>query len=272
MSAAVDAPGALPHSLTVRAPAEVWIGPGRAAYLGPSLRLAPHSGSVACLAIGVDDLLEVHVDHHVLRARTVLVPARLTHRLVAHGERTAFCYVDPATVHHDRWATRMRHGVGGLRTGHDREDELVGLAERGDAAGLIAIAVPGDAVGLDPRVRLAARRLARPGNTDLTADQLAAGIHLSTSRFLHLFAEQTGTGLRRYRLWARMLAAATVLSDGGDLTRAAADAGFATPSHLSAAFRRMFGLTPGQLLGHRPRITVRDSWSVTAPGPLDRSF
>jgi len=240
--------------------AQVWIGPGRAVYEGPSLHLAPHSGLVACLAIGVDDLLEVHVDHQVLTARTVLVPARLTHRVVARGERTAFCYVDPATAHRNSLVARMRPGTADVRTGHDREDELVELAARGDVAGLIALAVPGDAVGPDPRVRRAARRLAQPGNTELSAAELAAGVHLSTSRFLHLFAEQTGTGVRRYRLWARMLAAATVLSNGGDLTRAAADAGFATPSHLSSAFRRMFGLTPGQLLGHRPRITVEDSY------------
>jgi AraC-like DNA-binding protein len=233
--------------------AEVWIGPGRAVYVGPSLHLAPHSGSVACIAIGVDDVLEVHVADQVLTARTVLVPARLTHRVVAQGGRTAFCYVDPATAGRDGL-------VAGVRAGHDREDELVELAAQGDAAGLIALAVPGDAVGPDPRVRRAARRLAQPGNTELSAAELAAGVHLSTSRFLHLFAEQTGTGVRRYRLWARMLAAATVLSNGGDLTRAAADAGFATPSHLSSAFRRMFGLTPGQLLGHRPRITFEDSY------------
>lgn len=41
---------------------------------------------------------------------------------------------------------------------------------------------------------------------------------------------------------------AGVVRDGGDLTRAAADAGFATPSHLGLAFRRMFGLPPGRLL------------------------
>lgn len=237
--------------------AEVWIGPGRAVYIGPSLRLAPHSGSVACLAIGVDDLLEVHVGHEVLTVRSALIPARLPHRIVARGARTAFCYVDPATARRDQLARRVQ-------VHHDREAELIELAARGDAAGLITLAVPGAGIELDPRVRHAAHRLAQPGNTDLTADQLAAGVHLSTSRFLHLFVEQTGTGLRRYRLWARMLAAATVLANGADLTRAAADAGFATPSHLSAAFRRMFGLTPGQLLGHRPRITVQDSWTTSA--------
>jgi AraC-like DNA-binding protein len=249
--AAVDARTGAGRAQVLIGRAQVLIGPGRAVYAGPSLHLAPHSGSVACLAIGVDDVLEVHVDHQVLTARTVLIPARMTHRVVALGERTAFCYMDPATAH--------RHSlVARVRAGHDREDELVELAAQGDVAGLIALAVPGDTVGPDVRVRCAARRLAQPGNTELSAAELAAGVHLSTSRFLHLFAEQTGTGVRRYRLWARMLAAATVLSNGGDLTRAAADAGFATPSHLSSAFRRMFGLTPGQLLGHRPRITVED--------------
>lgn len=238
--------------------AEVWIGPGRALYLGPSLHLAPHSGSVDCLAIGVDDVIEVHIGPEMLVARTAVIPARLRHRVVARGERTAFCYLDPATTPRPRPA----HSTVDIRI--DREDELVELAARGDMAGLIALAAPTNGNAPDERVAEAARRLTRPGSTELSADQLAAGVHLSTSRFLHLFAEQTGTGLRRYRLWARMLAAASALAAGGDLTRAAADAGFATPSHLSAAFRRMFGLTPGQLLGQRPRITVQDSLLTSA--------
>jgi AraC-like DNA-binding protein len=100
------------------------------------------------------------------------------------------------------------------------------------------------------------RLLGTPAGVDLPAEALAAALGLSTSRFLHLFAAQTQTSLRRYRSWCRMALAARALAAGADLTRAAADAGFATPSHFSAAFRRMFGLSPGRLLagGGRPVV------------------
>lgn len=32
----------------------VWLWPGQALYAGPSLNLAPHSGSVWCLAVGIE--------------------------------------------------------------------------------------------------------------------------------------------------------------------------------------------------------------------------
>ena len=45
-----------------------------------------------------------------------------------------------------------------------------------------------------------------------------------------------------------MLRAAELVRDGANLTTAATDAGFASPSHFSDSFRAMFGLRPGQLL------------------------
>jgi AraC-like DNA-binding protein len=80
---------------------------------------------------------------------------------------------------------------------------------------------------------------------------MAAMVDLSTSRFLHLFRDQTGTSYRRYRLWLRMMRAADLLRQGHNLTRAATEAGFSSPSHFSDTFHAMFGLRPRQLLGTR---------------------
>jgi AraC-like DNA-binding protein len=82
----------------------------------------------------------------------------------------------------------------------------------------------------------------------LPAGPLAAELGLSESRFLRLFRDGTGTSYRRFRLWAQMHRAARALADGHNLTRAAAEGYFASPSHLSTAFHAMFGLTPSALL------------------------
>jgi hypothetical protein len=39
--------------------AVLWLWPGQAIYNGPALDLGAHSGSVACLAIGLDDVFTV---------------------------------------------------------------------------------------------------------------------------------------------------------------------------------------------------------------------
>ena len=86
----------------------------------------------------------------------------------------------------------------------------------------------------DERIRAALETLR--ADPELSAARLAAGVHLSTSHFLRLFKRDTGTTLRRYRIWTRMLTTAAGIAGGADLTTASMAAGFASPSHFSAAF------------------------------------
>ena len=235
------------------------MGSGRAVYLGPSLQLATHSGAVACLALGIDGPLRVRVGAgEPVRARSVLVPARLPHHVDAGGGRTAFCYLDPAGPRHRSCLRQMRTARHGVHLAHADEPGLLALARSGAAADLVEAAAPAGPLvaGLDPRIARVMRHMGTRDGVDVPAADLAAELGLSTSRFLHLFGEQARTSVRRYRSWCRMVLAARALASGADLTRAAADAGFATPSHFSAAFRRMFGLAPGRLLATAGRPVV----------------
>jgi AraC family transcriptional regulator len=78
----------------------------------------------------------------------------------------------------------------------------------------------------------------------LTLEEVAAEAYLSPSRFRHLFAEETGMGLRPYVLWRRFLRAWALVMAGESLTAAAHGAGFADAAHLSRTSRQMFGFPP----------------------------
>lgn len=52
-----------------------------------------------------------------------------------------------------------------------------------------------------------------------------------------------------------MLRAAELIAGRHDLTTAATEAGFASPSHFSETFHRMFGLPPSRLLATGPTIS-----------------
>ena len=82
----------------------------------------------------------------------------------------------------------------------------------------------------------------------LSADLLAENIHLSTSRFCHLFKEQIGIPVRRYILWCRIQEAAKELIKGGNFTKAAHAAGFSDSAHFSRTFMEMFGVSPSAVL------------------------
>jgi AraC-like DNA-binding protein len=237
----------------------LWLWPGQAVYAGPALDLGPHSGSVACLAVGVDDVFTVDG----LAVRTALIAPRYRHHLVAHGERMVFCYL--ASVREQTCRSRMTHGTGPVRHGHIEEDELVSAGGRLDSATVphwLDRAGPVSPGTVDGRVVDAIRHLL--DQPTISADKLAAGVGLSASRFLHLFREHTGTSFRRYRLWARMYRVASTIADRGDLTTAAADAGFASPSHLSDAFHTMFGLRPSALLATGVTIHLLDDVGTAA--------
>ncbi|SFB16055.1 transcriptional regulator, AraC family [Amycolatopsis marina] len=242
----------------------LWLWPGQALYLGPSLDLGPHSGSVSCLAVGVDAPFTVDTSEHGERTvHSALIAARSTHRLIAHGQRMAFCYLDPASGRELACRARMTHGDDRVRHGHSAENALIDLAARltGSATHVEAghwldLAGPETHATRDGRMAEAARRLLEPEGSTLSADELSRSAGLSTSRFLHLFREHTGTSFRRYRLWARMLRAGVLLAERHDLTRAATEAGFASPSHFSDSFRTMFGLSPTRLLAIETAIRV----------------
>lgn len=97
----------------------------------------------------------------------------------------------------------------------------------------------------DARIKTALDAIA----TDPVADAatLARLVHLSPTRFTHLFRQQTGMSVSRYLLWSRLLAAIEAVAGGASTTAAAHQAGFADLAHMSRNFSGTFGVVPSEL-------------------------
>lgn len=249
---------ALPETCCADEQATIWIWLGQAAYLGPSLVLDAHSGSVHCFALGVDAPFTLQADGiGERRTRSALIPARTRHRVIANGGRMLFFYLDPGAggVH-----ARMTEHTGTIGFGYEHESSLLRhVRSCPDPARLRDFLGHPPPEAMDERIRTAIGIMrAHPGE-QVSASRLAAEVNLSTSRFLHLFSSQAHTSFRRYRLWARMLHAAIAVGKGMDLTRASTEAGFASPGHFSDSFHAMFGLTASTLLAARTRLVVLDA-------------
>lgn len=91
-----------------------------------------------------------------------------------------------------------------------------------------------------------------------------AEISGASSRTLaRLFHSETGLSFGQWRLQARLNAAFVMLMMGEDIPRVAAAVGFSGQSAFGAAFRRTFGLTPGQArLLHTSEIAGQTNLSV----------
>jgi AraC-like DNA-binding protein len=87
-------------------------------------------------------------------------------------------------------------------------------------------------------------------------NELAEHVNLSPTRLVHLFKEEVGVPIRRFRQWHRMRVVAALIAKGDTLTDAALGAGFADSSHFSRAFRNMFGITPSSVFGRAANVQI----------------
>ena len=99
----------------------------------------------------------------------------------------------------------------------------------------------------DERILRAVKYVNDHLSAPITLEQVAAVAYLSPSRFRHLFAEQTGMGLRQYILWRRFVSVWEHRMNGASLSTAAHAAGFADSAHLARTSRRMIGIPPSLL-------------------------
>lgn len=105
---------------------------------------------------------------------------------------------------------------------------------------------------IDIRIMAVIHSIRQNVHTNISAAALAAEVHLSEHRFLHLFKEQIGAPLRQYVLWQRTVAATEAFINGLSAKEAAYAAGFSDPAHFSRTFLHMFGAKPSSYAAIKP--------------------
>lgn len=100
---------------------------------------------------------------------------------------------------------------------------------------------------IDDRILRATEYIRSNLHGRVALDDVAAHVFLSPGRFRHLFAEQTGMGLRPYVLWRRFILAWDLLTQGVSISTAAHRAGFADAAHFTRTSHQMFGFPPSML-------------------------
>ncbi len=240
-----------------------WLSVGSTIYLGPPLDLGAHGRMVGALLIGLSGPITIATDGQWVAARTVFIPARSAAETVTASGWVAVCTFDPTATRLSQCTDGMRSAVNGLLIGHRNEERLIQsctsdtfnpeyiLREVGVQAAPSAQARP-----IDPRITAVGERVRRDPHTTVSAADAAQAVGLSQAYFLTLFAQETGTTFRRYRLWVRLIHAASAIGGGKLLTQAATDAGFASPSHLSDTARALLGISTTAALATGARLLV----------------
>jgi AraC-like DNA-binding protein len=96
------------------------------------------------------------------------------------------------------------------------------------------------------RVEAAQAFVAGRFRSPLSLAEVARAVHYSPYHLARLFRREVGVPIHRYRNRLRLGAALEQLAEGAaDLTALALDLGYSSHSHFSDAFRRAFGIPPG---------------------------
>jgi AraC-like DNA-binding protein len=138
------------------------------------------------------------------------------------------------------------------------------LAEQGEARAVDGGARAADLARLAPVLDLVEARYEEP----ITLHEMARTVHLHPAYFAAWFRHVTGIPPRQYLARYRLQrAAALLLATDEPLDQVAAATGHADRSHLSRAFVRMMGVTPGQ---YRRLGGPRGSPAEAAPAAVAR--
>lgn len=98
---------------------------------------------------------------------------------------------------------------------------------------------------MDPRIHRVLHMMCDDiEDSTISAEDYAAEIGLSPSRFLHLFKLNTGLSFRSLRMWKRARRFLDHANGSNSLTDVALDLGYPDSSHFSHSIRRTYGLKP----------------------------
>ncbi len=255
---------------------------GQALVIGTRIDSKPHSHFALQMSYGLDGPFRARFSAadawHSTRA--AIFGPNQNHELDCAGQALAHLFLtvpacasslDAAFAEHGEFAALAQHMRAHLnQSDHTHAPMDMALAQtmldtwRALVPALTTPAIP---CGRDQtRIARALEWIEQHPDAEPDGEQLAQLLHLSTSRFTHLFRAETGLSLSRYLLWSRLLNAIEAVAQGQNMTQAAHTAGFADLAHMSRSFRAIFGIIPSELL--KMTIAFKRSTGVVRYNPV----
>jgi AraC-like DNA-binding protein len=251
---------------------KLYIWENRVFYLGELPDMSEHRLGGAALCLGIDKPLQVleSESNGWQTCRSVLIPPGCLHEINTGGAQMAVVFLEPESEHYAILREVMQGGEWQCLYGLAHESEALKIVHdlyhyACDAETTYRLLddiidphklAPDTSHALDTRIDKVVQLIKEDISQSYSVEELANRVNLSPTRLVHLFKEQTGVPIRRFRQWNRMKAVVAWVAAGGTLTEAALQAGFSDSAHLSRAFRNMFGLKPSFLLNRSADLAI----------------
>ncbi|MFZ1641773.1 MAG: AraC family transcriptional regulator [Candidatus Contendobacter sp.] len=250
---------------------KLYVWQNRGFFMGPLPDISEHRLGSAALCVGIDKPFRVlESESNAWReCRSTLIPPGCLHEIQVSGAIMAILFIEPESPDYAAIQNTMLDGEWQCLYGLAHEAEVLAAlrevwASQPDAAAihdlidhLIPPPTPEERQQpLDHRIQRVIRLMKEDLTHSYSMTDLAEYVNLSPTRLVHLFKEEVGVPIRRFRQWHRMRVVAALIAKGDTLTDAALGAGFADSSHFSRAFRNMFGITPSSVFGRAANVRI----------------
>jgi AraC-like DNA-binding protein len=109
---------------------------------------------------------------------------------------------------------------------------------------------------MDARVQQVVDEMKRDPCAPLAAQDCAASVYLSFSRFLHLFKQEIGVPFRSFRTWKRARSLLQHVNREANLAQLALASGYPDSTHFSHSIRQVYGLKPRDIFAGSRRLAI----------------
>lgn len=246
----------------------MWITPDRVFYVGllgtPSAR---YFGGIT-LYVALDRPIRACLDGgQWFSASVVMVPPYTSHQVACESRHVAVIHVEPEGVAVNGLPALLR-GAGGPVTDEAFRSHVLrchqALLDHGrwpeepafdfDELMFGQRLVPRT---VDPRIARVLDVIRQDPSDPALAEDCARSVHLSVSRFLHLFKREVGTPFRAFRTWKRARSLLYYVDHQHlTLTDVALGAGYPDSTHFSHSIRQFYGLKPRDIFAGSRKLRV----------------
>jgi AraC-like DNA-binding protein len=245
----------------------IYVWPERFLYLGPSTRTSPHRNHAATWLIARDGKLRVTLESgKTLENEVIYLPSETEYATELASTSIAALYWEPESTSFHRALEQIENVPHAFSSREPYRSEFLKLLQSEttcDEADELIARVFGFAQlhvsrpsFVDTRINTALTFLRDSPQDYDSIEALSERVHLSPSRFAHLFKKVVGVPVRRYVLWLKTRRALDFAIAGDSLTTAALSAGFSDSAHLSRSVRAMMGIAPEFLFRQRERLVI----------------
>lgn len=109
---------------------------------------------------------------------------------------------------------------------------------------------------LDPRMKKAYEYITQVQVKNIRLEDAAREVHLSPSRFRHIFKEDMGIDFRNLVMQFRFVEALKRANTDKNLTQIAHETGFTDLAHMTRVFKKVGGITPSSYINARNFLQV----------------